>query len=102
MMDRALRRLARRHSHPERVDDELLAHVSGHRPADDPAAEQVLHRGEVQPALPGADLLDVGRPHEVRRLRPEVPAHEIGERLHARHTDRAALPATLVSALKAR
>ena len=63
VVDRALGGLARRQSHPERVDDELLAHVRGHAPADDPAAEQILHRSEVQPPLTSPDLLDVRRPH---------------------------------------
>jgi hypothetical protein len=38
--------------HLERVDDELGAHVVGHRPADDPSREGVLDGGEVDPALP--------------------------------------------------
>ena len=34
-------------SHAQRVDDELGAHVVGHRPADDPPGVGVLHSGEV-------------------------------------------------------
>jgi hypothetical protein len=34
--------------HLERLDDEFGAHVVGHRPAHDGAAEQVLDRGEVE------------------------------------------------------
>ena len=75
----------------------------GHRPADDPAAEEVLHRGQVQPALTGLDLLDVRAPDPVRRVGPEVAADEIAERLNALHAHGAALAApSLVRALQAR
>ena len=53
----------------EGVDDELGAHVIGHRPADDPAGEDVLDGGEVEPALPGAQVGDVGDPEPVRAPR---------------------------------
>jgi hypothetical protein len=77
--------------------------VAIHRPADDPAAEEVLHRGQVQPALTGPDLLDVRAPHAVRRVGPEVAADEVTERLNALDRHRAALaPAPPVRALKAR
>ena len=64
-MNRALRRPARLDGHLQRVDDELLAHVGCHRPADDPARVEVLHRGQIQPALAGLDLLDI-RAHQTR------------------------------------
>jgi hypothetical protein len=103
VMDRPFRRPAPTNGHLERSDDELGAHVLGHRPADDPAAEEVLHRGQVQPALTGVDLLDVGRPHAVRSLGTELTADEVTEGLHALDTDRAALAAAaLVGSLKAR
>jgi hypothetical protein len=79
-----------------------LAHVRVHAPANDPAAEEILRRGQVQPPLAGPDLLDVRAPHAVRHLGPEVPADQVGERLNARHTDRAAPLAALVSALQTR
>ena len=77
MMNRALRRPARSDGHLERVDDDLLAHVAIHRPADDPAAEEILHRGQVQPTLTGPDLLDVRRPYAVRRVGPKVAGDEV-------------------------
>jgi hypothetical protein len=40
--------------------------VLGHRPADDPAAVCVLHSSEVEPALPGPQVGDVGDPQNVR------------------------------------
>jgi hypothetical protein len=81
------------------VEDKLLAHVRLHRPADDPAAEQVLHRREVQPPLTGADLLDVRAPDAVGSLGAEVAADEIAEWLHALHAHGAALAAAPASAL---
>jgi hypothetical protein len=61
----------------ERVDDELGAHVVLERPADDAAAEAVDDNGEVEPALPGAQVGDVGDPQPVRRRRLEVTLDEI-------------------------
>src|SRR5512144_3116979 len=98
-MDRALRRPAPAHGHLQRRDDELLAHVAGHRPADDPAAEEVLHRGQVQPTLAGLDLLDVRTPDPVGRVGTEVAADEIAEGLDPLHRHGAALAAAPMSAL---
>jgi hypothetical protein len=47
-----------------------------HRQADDPAAEEILHRGQVQPALGGLDLLDVRAPHAVRASRGTAPDNQ--------------------------
>src|SRR3954468_2502940 len=58
--------------HLQRLHHELLAHVGRHCPADDPARVEVLHRGQIQPALAGLDLLDVRRPHAVGGVGPEV------------------------------
>ena len=41
---------APRDRHLQRVDDELLAEVVGHRPSDDPPGEEVLDVREIQPA----------------------------------------------------
>jgi hypothetical protein len=45
--------------HLEGVHHESALHVIGHRPADDPAAEQVLDHGQVQPSFPGRDVGDI-------------------------------------------
>jgi len=45
--------------HPERVQDELGLEVVAHRPADDPAAVDVLDGGEEEEALPGLDVLEI-------------------------------------------
>jgi hypothetical protein len=66
------------------------------------AAEEVLHGGQVQPALPGLDLLDVRTPRAIGRLGTKVAADQVTERLHAVHAHRAALATAPVGALKAR
>jgi hypothetical protein len=88
MMDKPRRRAAARDGHLERVDDELGAHVIGHRPADDAAAVGILDGGEVQPALPCAQVCDVGDPEHVGRLRPEAPFDEVVGDADAGHPDR--------------
>ncbi len=45
--------------HLKRVGDELGAHVAVHRPADDPAAEDVLDRGEIEPGLAASSRSDL-------------------------------------------
>ena len=101
VMDRALGGPAALDGHLQRRDDELGAHMGLHRPADDPAAEQILHGGQLQPALAGLDLLDVRAPDAVRHGGTEVAADEVTERLNALDTSRAALaPAPPVRPLK--
>ena len=45
--------------HAEGVEDELGAHVVGHRVAEQPAGAEIEHRRQVQPALTGGDVGDV-------------------------------------------
>jgi hypothetical protein len=63
--------------HLQRVGDELGAHVLGHRPPDDPSGVGVLDGGEVEPALPGSEIRDVGDPQHVRCVGPELPFNEV-------------------------
>src|SRR5437588_8301199 len=48
--------------HAQRLDDQRGPQVIDHRPADDPSRVELLHRCEVQPLLPGAQIPDVGAP----------------------------------------
>jgi hypothetical protein len=77
MVNQARRGSAALNGHLERVDDELCAHVFGHRPADDRAAVGVLDGGEIDPALPRPQVGHVGDPQPVRHRRPEAPLDEI-------------------------
>src|SRR6266545_3255548 len=74
--------------HLQCVGDELGAQVVGHRPADDPAAVEVLDGDEVEPALPGAQVGDVGDPAAVRSAGGEVALEEIVGDPDAGHPDR--------------
>jgi hypothetical protein len=61
-MDQARGGIALRDRHVERVQDELGAQVVGHRPAHDPPRERVQDHRQIEPALVGALLGDVGHP----------------------------------------
>src|SRR5882724_3598635 len=74
----------------ERVDDEFGAEVVLERPADDATAVAVHDDSEIQPALPGAQVGDVGDPKSVRSRRLEVALDEIVGDTHARNTNRRA------------
>ena len=80
--------------HLERVEDELGAHVIGHRPAHDPAREDILNRRQVEPALPGSEIGDVRDPEPVRTVGGERAVDEVLADADPRHADRgAAAPA---------
>src|ERR1700722_4306152 len=48
-----------------------------HRPADNPAAVQVHDGGQIEPALSGLDVGDVGEPDPVRRGGGEVAVEQV-------------------------
>src|SRR6266511_6210302 len=76
--------------HLERVDDELGPAVGSHRPADDATAVAVDDRGQIEPALPAAHVLDVGDPELVRPARVEVALDQVAGDADAGHADRRA------------
>jgi len=86
--DQPGRRPALGERHLQRIGHQLAAHVIAHRPADDPAAEDVLDGNQVQPALPRAQIGDVGDPQPVRRRRQERPIDEVLAHADARNADR--------------
>ena len=75
------------HSHRERVGDQLLAHMVGHAPANDPPRERVLDRGEVQPPLPRPQVGEVRDPQDVRLLRAELALDEVIGDANSLHPD---------------
>src|SRR5438093_9590331 len=88
--------------HPERVEHEVGFQVVAHRPADDPAAEDVLDDGEEEEALAGLDVLEIADPESVRLGAGEVAVDEVGRRGPLRVTDRCPRPTLLaVSATQA-
>jgi hypothetical protein len=74
--------------HLERFDDELGAHVLGHRPADATARVAVDDDREVELALPSGDLGEVRRPQPILGRGREVATDEVGRRAHPGHADR--------------
>ena len=66
--------------HGQRIDDELGVLMFVHRPADDAAMAQVADAGQVQLALAGRELGDVGHPPQVRTLDCEDPLQMVGGR----------------------
>jgi hypothetical protein len=88
MPDQPRRRPALGERHLQRIADQLGAHVIGHAPADDPAAEDVLDGDEVQPALPRLEVRDVGDPQAVRRGGQEGAIDEVLADADAWHPDR--------------
>src|SRR6266540_1382912 len=63
--------------HLERVEDELGPHVRRELPADDHAAVAVEDEGQVDEAVPGGDVGQVGDPLLVRAGRREVALQEV-------------------------
>ena len=55
--------------HPQRVEDEVGAHVAGELPADDLAAVGVEHEREEDEPFPAAQVGEVGDPEPVRARR---------------------------------
>lgn len=52
--------------HRQSVRDEIGCHGRPHRPADDPAREEIEHDGDVEPAFRRPDIREVGSPTAVR------------------------------------
>src|SRR5680860_190797 len=67
--------------HPQRVEDEVGAHVGGELPADDLAGEDVDHEGEEDHPSPGAQVGEVDYPKRIGSLCREVAADQVGAAL---------------------
>lgn len=67
-------------SHLQSLQDQLRAQVSGHGPADDPAAPGVEHDGQIQEPSPGWDVGNVSYPEFIRAAGREVTLDQIGGR----------------------
>ena len=83
-----LRALVRMHEHPllrltppqgheQGIENQLARQGRFHRPADDFARIQIHNHCQVQPALPRADIGDVGNPGAVRCVDAELPIEPI-------------------------
>ena len=70
--------LAHEPRHAQGIRDWAGLHVGLHAPAHHLAAEQVDHRGQVQPALAGGDVGDVAGPGPVGRVHREITVEQVG------------------------
>jgi len=66
--------------HGERVEDELGAHVLGHRVAQQSPAAQVEDRRQVEPALTGRDVGNVANPSNIGPAGSEPAADQVRQR----------------------
>ncbi len=64
--------------HPQRVEDEISAHVGGKLPADDAPAPDVDHKTEKHVSLPRAQVREVSDPQLVGSGRAEATLDEVG------------------------
>ena len=67
----------------ERLEHQLRAQMGLHRPAHDPAAENIKHHREVEKPGPGRDVGDIGDPQAIGLRRDEVALDQIGRRPRA-------------------
>jgi len=81
-------RLALRHGHVQRLEDDVGVEVRRHRPADDAATPRVEDDGEVQEAGPRRHVRDVSDPELVGAARREVALDKVVRRTTRRITDR--------------
>ena len=85
MNDRATRSSAP-HGDEHRIQYEFALQRGAGRPTDNPTREQIHDDGEVQPALPRANVRDVGHPDGVGPGYSESPLHQVGDQ-HGRLAD---------------
>jgi hypothetical protein len=76
-MDQAWSGLALGDRHVQGVQDQFGAQVLSHGPADDPPGEGIEDHGEIEPALVGALLGDIGDPQPVRCWWGEVALDQV-------------------------
>jgi hypothetical protein len=79
--DQAALWLAQTGGHLECVHHKLRSQVGGELPTDDHAAVEVEYEGEVDEAVPGPEVGDVGDPLLVRPPRREVALQEVARPL---------------------
>ena len=82
-MDQAGRRLPPAQREMERGADQIGVQRAPHRPADDPARKEVEDDGEIEPAVGGLEIGDVGGPDVIGRGRPKLALHQIRRHGHA-------------------
>jgi hypothetical protein len=69
--------LAALEGHHQGINAQACLEVIGHRPADNLARRHILEGGQIQKALVGRDVRDVGQPHGVGLLGHKGPTEPI-------------------------
>src|SRR5689334_14568610 len=64
--------------HVERLEHQLSTQMALHRPAHDPAAENVEHHRQIEKTGPGGDVGDIRYPQTIGRGGAEVALDQIG------------------------
>lgn len=67
----------RRDRHPQGRQGQVGAQMIGHRPADNPAAVQIHDGSEIEPAVTGLDIGDIGQANRGRSSGHEVAIERI-------------------------
>lgn len=83
VVDRPFLRRSTGQCHVECSARERLVRTITHRPANDTPRVHVEHSGQVQPALPGRHIGDVGHPHAIGTEAGEGPRGSIRRCRHA-------------------
>src|SRR4051794_14266859 len=83
--------------HLQRIEDELCAQVVGGGPADDLAAPDIEHHGEIEEARCRRDERHVCDPQLVRATGGEVAVHQVRGRSAAVVTSRRHWPAATMA-----
>ena len=67
------------YGHQHCVEYELAGYRRSRRPPDDLSGEQIHDHSEVEPALPGANVCNIGYPSLVRAGDVEIALQEVGD-----------------------
>src|SRR5580698_1888753 len=68
------------HGHQHCVQHEFAGYRRSRRPPDDLSGEQIHGYSEVEPALPGADVRNIGNPSLVRTRDVEIALQDVWDR----------------------
>jgi len=77
MMDQACSRMPPLDCHGERGDGEFGMQVLAHRPANHLAGEQVEDHGQIEPALAGRNVGDIGQPDLIRPVGDKILLEQV-------------------------
>ena len=77
MMDESPLGLSCVDRHPQGSQNNAPAHPAAHQPAHDATGIEIRHNGQIQPALMGGDIRNVGSPAPIGSIRREVLLQQV-------------------------